>query len=75
MLDYQMTPHATKNEETEIVVFLAYWPIGHKLVAWPGVGVVVVDGSRQQFFQPLLIRNYWTEYFKIIYTASLYRRL
>ena len=48
----------------EIFTFLAYWPIGHKLLAWPGVGGVVVRGSRQQFFQPLL-RNYCTEYSKL----------
>ena len=29
----------------------------------------------QQFFQPLLLRNYCTEYFKIVYTASLYKGL
>ena len=26
-------------------VFLAYWPIGHKLLAWPGVGVGVGGGG------------------------------
>ena len=61
-----------------VFYFLAYWPIGHKLLAWPGViGVVGVGGVVvvNNFFQPLLPRNNCTEYNQIIYTASLYRGL
>ena len=61
-----------------VMLFLAYWLIGHKLLAWPGVGVGGGGGSRRrhrQFFQPVLLRNYCIEYFKIIYTASSYRGL
>ena len=28
--------------------FLAYWPIGHKLLAWPGVGVVIGGGGSRR---------------------------
>ena len=59
--------------------FLSYWPIGHKLLAWPGVGIIV-DGSRrrcqhrQQFFQPLLLRNYCPEDFKSLYSWCWFYR-
>ena len=59
--------------ELHKLAFLAYWPLDHKLLAWPGVGGG--NHRRQQFFQPLLLRSYCTKYFKMIYTASLHRGL
>ena len=44
---------------------------GRKLMAWPGVVFVVVNN----FFQPLLLRNYCTDFFEIWYGASLGRGL
>ena len=40
-----------------------------------GRGCADVSVVVKQFFQPLLLRNYCTEYLKLIYTASLYRGL
>ena len=51
---------------------------GCKLMAWPGVVffvVVVVVGVVNNFFQPLLLRNYCTDFFEIWYGASLGRGL
>ena len=46
---------------------------GRKLMAWPGVVFVVVVVNN--FFQPLLLRNYCTDFFEILYGASLGRGL
>ena len=46
---------------------------GRKLMAWPGVVFVVVVVNN--FFQPLLLRNYCTDFFEIWYGASLGRGL
>ena len=49
---------------------------GRKLMAWPGVVfVVVVVVTVNNFFQPLLLRNYCTDFFEIWYGASLGRGL
>ena len=48
---------------------------GRKLMAWPGVVFVVVVVVVNNFFQPLLLRNYCTDFFEIWYGASLGRGL
>ena len=47
---------------------------GRKLMAWPGIVFVVVVVVNN-FFQPLLLRNYCTDFFEIWYGASLGRGL
>ena len=50
-------------------------PLTSELMAWPSVVFVVVVVVVNNFFQPLLLRNYCTDFFEIWYGASLGRGL
>ena len=51
----------------KVFQFLAFWPIGHKLLAWPGVGVVIVNNFSSLFSSETTAQNTSKLYIQLPY--------